>query len=314
MGVGVIGAGTMGREHAGAWRRLGVPVTIYCRTAGSRQQLAASSGAGTADSLQALLAEVDIVDVCTPTDTHLELVTAAANAGRHIICEKPIARTIAEATQLMAVCEKAGVQLHIGHVARYFPEYAAIRAALTAGEIGTPAVLRLSRRVDWPAPGAWFTDVARSGGMLVDLLIHDYDFARWIAGDITRVFARQVVKDGGGYARSYAILTHAGGALTHVQGEWALQGTGFRSTVEVAGDAGLVHYDSAADPSFRLNVAGPPPDLPMQPYADQLGEFLAAIEGGPPPRVTPADGLAALRIALAAEESERTGAPVEISR
>lgn len=309
--VGVLGAGGMGREHADAWRGLGVPVTIYSRSESARRELAGQTGAVAAESLEALLSDVDIVDICTPTDTHAELARAAAAAGRHVICEKPLARTAAEAVDVIDTCARAGVQLHVGHVARYFPEYAATKAALDAGEIGKPAVLRLSRSVNWPLQGgSWFHDAQRSGGMLVDLLIHDYDFARWIAGEVQRVFARTVTRDGGGYARSYAILTHTGGAITHVQGELSLPGNAFRSTLEVAGDAGLVHYDSADDRSFRSTT--PLRDLPLQPFADQLAEFLAAIDGGPPPRVSPADALAALRIALAAEESGRTGQVVEV--
>ncbi|HVX42791.1 MAG TPA: Gfo/Idh/MocA family oxidoreductase [Mycobacteriales bacterium] len=309
--VGVLGAGGMGREHSGAWRTLGIPVTIYSRTESARQALAEQTGAAAAESLDALLSEVDIVDICTPTDTHAPLARAAAAAGRHVICEKPLARTIADAVDVIDTCEKAGVQLHVGQVVRYFPEYVATKAAVDAGELGKPAVLRLSRSVNWPSwGGTWFLDLERSGGMLVDLMIHDYDFARWIAGEVRRVYARTVTKDGGGYGRSYAILTHAGGAATHAQGEWSLPGNAFRSTLEVAGDAGLIQFDSADNRSFRSSA--PLPDLPLQPFADQLAEFLAAIEGGPPPRVGPADALAALRIALAAEESGRTGQVVEV--
>lgn len=312
--VGVLGAGSMGREHADAWRKLGVPVTIYSRTASAGKLLAEQSGAKAVDSLESLLSEVDVVDICTPTDTHAELVRAAAGAGRHVICEKPLARTAADAVALIEECERAGVQLHVAHVARYFPEYAAIKSTVDAGDIGKPAVLRLSRSINWP-PGnrTWFLDNERSGGLLVDLMIHDYDLARWIAGDVARVFARTVAKSGGGYARAYAILTHVDGAITHVQGEFSLPGNAFRSTIEVAGDAGLVQFDSAADRSFELHSTTPLPDLPKQPYADQLAEFLVAIEGGSPPRMSTTDALAALQIALAAEESGRTGAAVEVS-
>ncbi|HVX45976.1 MAG TPA: Gfo/Idh/MocA family oxidoreductase, partial [Mycobacteriales bacterium] len=99
--VGVIGAGGMGREHSDAWRSLGVPVTIYSRTESARRALAEQTGGAAAESLDALLSEVDIVDICTPTDTHADLIRKAAATRRHVICEKPLARTVADAVDVI---------------------------------------------------------------------------------------------------------------------------------------------------------------------------------------------------------------------
>ncbi len=128
-------------------------------------------------------------------------------AGKHILCEKPLGRTLAQAQEMTAACEAAGVKLMVAHVVRFFPDYAQARRRVMAGEIGRPAVIRLSRESFQPKKAAdnWFVDDAKSGGMVLDLMIHDLDYARWVAGPVTQVFAKSTG------THALAILTHAAG-------------------------------------------------------------------------------------------------------
>jgi predicted dehydrogenase len=255
------------------------------------------------------------------------MVIAAAGAGRAVICEKPLARTLDQGRAMVAACRQAGVPLFVAQVVRFFPEYALARAQVLAGAIGRPAVLRLARgsfRPQRPA-GTWFFDEAKSGGLLVDLMIHDFDYARWVAGEVESVYARHVGSPTPAVPLDYglAILRHRSGALSHVAGAWAYPPPAFRTGLEIAGDGGLLHWDSTGDAPIEWllqpNPADPRPDVGVptsptheSPYTTEIREFYAALTTGAPVRVTAADGLAALQIALAAAESARTARAVTL--
>lgn len=315
--LGVVGLGGMGSGHAAFWRDLGVEVHGYDEFAEARAA-AARAGVQVHDDLTSLLSAVDAVDVCTPTDVHARVALAAVRAGRHVIVEKPITRTLAEADELLAAASEANVQLHVAHVVRYFPAYAAAHEAVEAGRIGRPAVLRFTREGGLPGGRRWFLNAERSGGLILDVMIHDIDYARWIAGEVVRVYAKELRRVGpeNTASHAYAVLTHADGAISHVTASWAREGAGFRTSFDIAGETGLLEY--ATDERVAMRTA--PPELfgggewrkGEDPWSLELREFLTALNGGPAPRVSAADGRAALRIALAAIESAATGEPIEI--
>jgi predicted dehydrogenase len=327
--VGVAGAGFMGATHAAAWAATPARlVGVIAEEAAEAGRLADQYGARVFPDLPALLAEIDVLDICTPTHLHHDMALAAAAAGKHIICEKPLARTVAQGQAMIAACRQAGVQLFVAHVVRFFPEYALARAAVAGGQIGRPGVLRLARgsyRPKKPA-GNWFLDFAKSGGMILDLMVHDFDYARWVAGEVESVFAKHVGEAHPDAPVEYglAILKHAGGALSHVTGAWAYPPPTFRTRLEIAGDAGLIEFDSDATAPIELLLSrtgsGESPDVGLpasplseSPYTTQIKEFHAALTGGQAPRVTAGDGLAAIQIALAAIESVKTGRAVRLA-
>jgi UDP-N-acetylglucosamine 3-dehydrogenase len=123
--------------------------------------------------------DVEVVDICLPTVFHRDLALRAAGEGRHVILEKPIARTIEDAREILDAFSGDGPRLFVGHVVRFFPEYVGIKGKIDAGELGTIGVVRTSRRspflTGW---NDWYADWRVSGGVLVDLLIHDFDFLR----------------------------------------------------------------------------------------------------------------------------------------
>lgn len=325
--VGLIGAGGIARAHLPAWTALGARVTVLS-TDGHAEQLAAKYAefdVTAVQSLDELLERCTVVDVCTPTYTHRQLVLGAIAAGKHVACEKPLSLDVAGAQEMADAARAAGVLLFPAHVVRYFPAYAALAGAVAAGEIGDPAVLRFTRSGCYPVWAPWFSDPALSGGILVDQMIHDLDFARLLAGDVVRVHAQVRGKQDAGavagdVATGTAVLTHASGAVSHVLGVWGQPDLPFRTTFRVAGSGGILEHDSTAHTGFRVLAQGvrrtgegiPGSPMTESPYLTELREFAAAVEGGPAPRVTAHDGVEAVRIACAAAESARTGEPVEL--
>lgn len=320
--VGLIGTGFMGSVHAAAWRAIGAPVAALLVPPGRERPVdPALTGAEVHTDVEAFLAAADIVDICTPSDTHVELALAAAAAGRPTLCEKPLSLEVAEALRVVAAFERAGVTLQVAHVVRFFPEYVAAREAVVRGEVGDPAVLRLSRLTFAPdrGPGSWFADERRSGGLFFDLMIHDLDVARWIGGDVTTVYARA---SGGPRSHGIAVLTHASGAISHVEASWAEPAPVFRTRLEIAGAHGIITCDSdeTAPIVARLHTeqgAGTTAladvSLAANPFEAELAHFLDVIAGADPV-LTPLDAVAAVQLAAAARLSARDGVPVSIDR
>lgn len=329
MNIGIAGAGFMGATHAEGWAATEATIRGFLADrSGAAQKLAERYGAQVYPSFAAMLADVDAVDLCTPTHTHAELALAAARAGKHVVCEKPLARTVEQAREVIAACAQAGVKLLVAHVVRFSPEYALARAQVEQGEIGRPAVLRLSRSSYQPKKpaGNWFLDEEKSGGIMLDLMIHDLDYARWVAGEVETVFAKSIgtSNPGAPIDHAMALLTHTSGAISHVAASWAYPAPTFRTSLEIAGDAGLIEFSSAGtepiEPLLHAasadapDVALPTSTLAESPYTTQIKEFYAALVHDTPARVTAEDGLAAVQIALAAVESARTGKAVRLAR
>ncbi len=327
MRVGIVGAGFMGTTHAAGWAETPAQIAGFiAETNNEAGKLAEKYNAKVYSSLDKMLPEVEVVDICSPTHLHHEMVLKAAAAGKHIICEKPLARTAKQAQEMVAACKGAGVQLLVAHVVRFFPEYALAQSAVAEGQIGRPGVIRLHRgsyRPKKPA-GNWFLDEEKSGGILMDLMIHDYDYARWIAGDVESISARRVTEAHPDAPVDYGlvILSHRSGALSHISGAWAYPPPTFRTKLEIAGDRGLIEFasdDTAPIQNLILksdtdapDVALPSSPLSESPYTTQIKEFYRALVDGETPRVTATDGLRAVQIAEAAIQSAHSGQPVTI--
>ncbi|NDL58216.1 Gfo/Idh/MocA family oxidoreductase [Phytoactinopolyspora mesophila] len=325
--IGIVGAGFMGSVHAAGWAACAdADLVAVTSTPGKPPtQLAEQYGMRACATLEELLDLVDVVDICAPTDLHYEITLAAAAAGRAVICEKPLARLPAHGAQMIEACREAGVPLLVAHVVRFFPEYAAAKASVDNREIGDPAVVRLTRATFQPAKpaGNWFVDEQRSGGLHLDLMIHDLDYARWVAGDVVTAYARSVrgARPAADVDHVAAILRHRSGAISHVEGSWAYPRPTFRTRGEIAGTTGVLEFDSDRSapvrPVLRAHPEAGDTPLPSSPLAEpphttQLRHFLAVLRDGAEPVVTAEDGLAALRIAAAVDESITTGRPVEV--
>ncbi|HEX9333581.1 MAG TPA: Gfo/Idh/MocA family oxidoreductase, partial [Anaerolineales bacterium] len=197
MKVGIVGVGFMGTTHAVGWAETPAEIIGFtAETQNETEKLAEQYHTKIFPDLDSMLPDVDVVDICSPTHLHHEMVLKAAMAGKQIVCEKPLARTTQQAQEMVNICHKAGVQLLVAHVVRFFPEYVLAHSAVAEGQIGKPGLIRLHRGSYRPKKpsGNWFLDEAKSGGILMDLMIHDYDYARWLAGDVESVSARRVTE------------------------------------------------------------------------------------------------------------------------
>jgi predicted dehydrogenase len=330
MKIGIAGVGFMGTVHAEAWAATDAELVGFCADPPPEaDRLAQHYRARVYSDYSSLLNAVDVIDICTPTHLHHEMVVQAAQAGKHIICEKPLARTVAQAQEMIRLCRSAGVKLFVAHVVRFFPEYALAKAQVDQGKIGKPAVVRLARGSYRPKKptGNWFLDFEKSGGMMLDLMIHDLDYARWISGEVESVYAKNVSTGHPDSATEYgiAILKHTSGALSHVVGAWAYPPPTFRTSFEIAGDGGLIEWSSDSTAPINLLLRKESADAPdvglpgspvaESPYTTQIKEFYGALNASRDRavRVSAADGLAAVQIALAAIESARTGQPIQLA-
>lgn len=315
--IGIVGAGNMAGVHADGWAQTcDRIVAVFDPDRERSSKLASEYGALVADDFESLAGMVEVVDICTPTHTHGASIVAAAQAGVDIVCEKPLARTAPEAFDAIAACEEAGVQLLVGHVVRFFPEYATARELVVSGEIGHVGVVRLDRSTYLPAGvSSWFSDRSKSGGVVLDLMIHDVDYARWVAGDVERVYARGAF--GGDHV--LATLSHANGAISHIQGSWAYPRGSFRATLEIAGSEGLIQRRAAE--SFVASVEAqdevsdvpePPSSSTESPYVTEIKHFSSVLHGTAEPRVTAIDAARAVAVCDAIAESLVTNQAVEV--
>ncbi|MBA2714307.1 MAG: Gfo/Idh/MocA family oxidoreductase [Rubrobacteraceae bacterium] len=323
MRLGLVGAGFMGGVHLSAYAN--IPEVEVVGVADARPESAVAGaqlvGARPYASYDELVAaeDVEVVDICLPTAFHRDLAVRAAGEGRHVILEKPIARTIEDAGEILDAFSGGGPRLFVGHVVRFFPEYVAIKQKIDAGDLGTVGMVRTSRRspflLGW---NDWYADWRVSGGVLLDLVIHDFDFLRWTLGEVERVYARGVL--GREYNRlDYALVTlrFRGGAIAHVEGHWGYPGP-FNYSIEVAGSRALLTADST-EPGTLEAIREPDapdgvPDLASgtSPYEAELAHFIHCIATGEESIVKVRDAYEALRISLAATESVLSGEPVTL--
>jgi len=323
MRVAIVGAGSLGSVHARAAASLpGVRVSWVADIDQERAaDLAGQVGASASADVGGVLGrdDVDAVVVAVPTDRHREVVELAAESGKHVFCEKPLALTLPGARAMIAACDRAGVRLMAGQVVRFFPEYARIGTLLREGAVGRVATVRARRLNVHPGSHrSWYADPARSGGLIMDLMIHDLDTLRWYFGEAERVMAHDLSTRPSAGTLDYAVATirFRGGEVGHVEASWAHQG--FRTSIEVAGDAGLLRHDSQEGISLRTERPGslggdylvPTGPAGESPYRAELRHFFDRLADGEPFLTPGEDAAASLALALAVRDSARTGQPV----
>lgn len=280
----------------------------------------------------ALLARDDIqaVVVCAPTDEHAALVIAAAQAGKQVLCEKPIATTTADARAMIDACHLAGVQLHVAFVCRFYPMIASTKAMLEAGDIGTIFGMLGGNRGRPPLPPAypaWITHPEHAGGgAVLDHSVHVTDAMRYLTGAEVATVSAEV---GTLYQPDLAVddcgvllLTFDNGIAASVDPSWSIPAANpfhYDFFLRITGTDGSIALD---DTRQALRVAS---DLPRErgllwePFgvdvdAAMVRHFVACVRQGVElaPRASGEDGLRALEIALAAYESARSGQPVRL--
>jgi myo-inositol 2-dehydrogenase / D-chiro-inositol 1-dehydrogenase len=327
--IGVIGVGRIGRMHASLLARQipGASVAaVHDANDESARDVALSLGVPTAADVDELLSnpEVDAVAICSSTDTHAELIVAAAQAGKAIFCEKPVSLDLAEVDRALAAVDEAAVPFQIGFNRRFDPAHASVAAAVADGTVGEPHLVRITSRDPAPPPLAY---VEVSGGIFLDMTIHDFDMARFVTGsEVVEVFARGAVRidPAFGAARdvdtAVVMLEHENGCLTTIDNSrQALYG--YDQRVEVFGSLGVA---ASANPLAHTGVvrtangtqATTLPYFYLErytlSYVNEWQAFVTAVTSGAEPPVTAPDARAPLVIGLAAWRSVREGRPVRL--
>ncbi len=330
MKVAVIGAGCMGQMHALTCSRL--PELELTRVVDLRPEaaraLAERHGAEASTDAEEAFADdsIELVIIATSTESHKDLVVRALESGKHVFCEKPIARRLDEGLEMLEAARRARGKAMVGHVVRFLPEYAAIKRLLDAGKIGTPAIVRTERNLYVPPTADnWFVDFGRSGGVIYDLAIHDMDFCMACFGPVERVYAKglmhsDLAPDSGDYA--LVTLRFARGTIAHLEASW-LYAAGFYMAFEASGSTGILEYDSRSVRPLVFCPAGAEAkervgaELPESPfiesgYVTELKLFVEAIEQDREPPITFEYAVDVLRVADAAERSVLTGKAVAL--
>jgi myo-inositol 2-dehydrogenase/D-chiro-inositol 1-dehydrogenase len=326
--VGVIGVGRIGRMHAALLTNEveGAAVSVvHDAVEDAARDVASELGVASAADVEDLLgADIDAVAICSNTDTHPDLIVAAARAGKAIFCEKPISLELAEVDRALAAVEEAGVAFQIGFNRRFDPAHAAVAAAVRDGTVGEPHLLRISSRDPAPPPMAY---IRGSGGIFLDMTIHDFDMARFVTGsEVVEVFARGAVRldpefaDADDVDTATVSLVHSNGCLTTIDNSRQAV-YGFDQRVEVFGSRGMAASENPLAHTAIVRTedgtrAAPLPyfylDRYIPSYVREWEAFVAAVSAGETPPVTGADARAPLAIGLAAWRSLREGRPVRV--
>jgi len=335
--VGIAGFGFMGRMHYRCWKTLdGVRVTAVCDAdpdaladAGtSRGNIAGAEGdvdlAGVQvyGDFEQMIAEepLDAVSITVPTYLHAPSTIAALDAGLHVLCEKPMALSLADGTRMIKAAERSGKVLQIGHCIRFWPEYAKAKEIIDSGEHGRVIAATFERLAATAArgPQSWFSDEKLSGGVALDLHIHDTDFVQYLFGVPRAVCSGGVPGPGGGLAHIATRYCYDDKLVT-AEGGWAMMpGFGFEMRFHVAMERATITYDFLRKPALRLIPAeGDPIEPPCEEgdgYARQIAHFARRVRGQEvPPVTTLQESWDSLRIVEAERESVRTGKKVCLS-
>jgi myo-inositol 2-dehydrogenase / D-chiro-inositol 1-dehydrogenase len=331
MNVGLIGAGRIGKIHA---ENISVhmPRVTITRIA----DIAADKVKDWAKSLgitrvgtdaQEVLADPEIgaVIICSSTDTHAELVSAAAARGKHIFCEKPVDLTVPRVKKALADVKKAGVKLQVGFNRRFDHNFRRIRDLVQQGAVGEPHIVRITSRDPAPPPPEY---VKVSGGIFLDMTIHDFDMARYLTGsDAVEVYAKGAVLvdpsigKAGDVDTAVVTLTFANGCIGVIDNSRRAS-YGYDQRVEVFGSKGALACGNDTPSSVQLsNESGVSGDKPLyffleryrQAFIDEMRAFFDTVLDGKPSPVGDIDGLKPLLMGFAAKKSVAEGRPVKIS-
>jgi predicted dehydrogenase len=332
--VGIIGAGNIARNHVEGYRAAGVRIVGIADTQPATLERRAREWDVEHAFLDVgellALPGLDAVSVCTPNAAHHGATLAAAAAGVHVLCEKPVSLSLAEADEMIEACRRAGVVLAIDHHLRNNPSVERARAMIAAGTIGRVTFVRMRQAHDWSGapevPPGFRTPAIAGGGTLLDNGCHLFDLARHLAGPVADVFARTAtlgfeveVED-----TAQVSLRFASGALGQIETSWT--STGWDQGFTVNGTHGSLEYTErlgrpvlrfvhreAGDDDWAATRVTAWEHAGDGDHIRAVGAFVAAVRGERPVACTGEDGREAVRLALASYESAATGLPVTIA-
>jgi myo-inositol 2-dehydrogenase/D-chiro-inositol 1-dehydrogenase len=330
LNIGILGAGRIGIVHAetAAFR---IPEARILAIADvnreAAQAVAARCGIPTVAETSAEIfanSEIEAVLICSSTNTHADLIVQAAQAGKHIFCEKPIAHDLGQIDRALAAVEQAGVKLQIGFNRRFDANFARVRQAVVSGEIGTPRLLHIVSRDPAPPPVSY---IRVSGGMFLDMTIHDFDMARFLIGDEVEeiytsggVMVDPEIGKAGDLDTALIVMRFHNGVIGTID-NCRQAAYGYDQRVEILGSEGKIATDNCYPNQAAVSTGKMVRrDLPLNFFMDrytesftsELRSFVAAVRENRPTAVTGIDGRIPVVMGLAARKSYDEHRPVRL--
>jgi myo-inositol 2-dehydrogenase/D-chiro-inositol 1-dehydrogenase len=324
----ILGAGRIGQVHAKAVTATdgAALVAIADPVHEAAQSVAGKYGCDirTIDEIAAS-DDVDAVAICTPTNTHADLIEQFAKAGKAMFCEKPVDLSLKRVQDCLAAVDTESAKLMVGFNRRFDPDFMAVKAAIDAGRVGDVEMVTITSR----DPGAPPVDYIKvSGGIFRDMTIHDFDMARWLLGEEVETVMAQAsvltdpeIGEAGDFDSVNVMLRTASGKQAIITNSRRAT-YGYDQRIEVLGSGGMVSAKNMAEANIELangDGFGTPPLLNffmtryVTAYANEIAAFVAAIADGAPTPTTGHDGLMALALADAAVKSVAEGRAVKLS-
>ncbi len=332
--VGIIGLGFMGQTHIKAYRQIPdaniVAICDAVRLPADGNLTGVAGNIAATDQIRfdmsvvkgyrdyrELLAnpDVQLVDICLPTPLHAETAIAALWASKHVLCEKPLARTTTVCREIVAAARQSKGFFMPAHCLRFWPEWAWLKAAMEDGRFGRVLAVKLTRLSE---PPGWsqgtYLKGDESGGALLDLHIHDTDFVQFCFGRPRAVCSTGQSRLSGAIDHVTTIYRVASGASVVAEGSWLMgPGHGFKMAYQAVFENATVDYDcTRGAEALKVFAAGKGLQVIQcegaDGYVGELRHFIESIQAGRPPSiVTGDDGLSAVEICEAEERSVKTG-------
>lgn len=268
---------------------------------------------------------IDAVIICSPTDTHADYVEIAAKAGIHVFCEKPLDLSLKRVVEVLEVVEKANIKLMLGFNRRFDKEFRKVQELVRDGAVGEPHLVKITSRDPGAPPVSY---IEKSGGLFLDMTIHDFDMARFVVGkEVEEVYAKgavlidPLIGEAGDIDTAVITLTYTDGTMAIIDNS-RQAAYGYDQRIEVFGSKGMVQANNNFMDSHRLYTAkGIEAALPLhfflERYADayraEISDYVKSLKNGETVPVDGRDGLSSLQIGLAAIKSLKEKRPVKIN-
>ena len=327
--IGVAGLGRIGKIHFDNLRNhvSGAELVAVADPSSEGRAYAEKSDVACYESFDELVghSELDAVAVCSPTDQHANHVVAAARAGKHLFCEKPLDLSVARVEETLAVVNEAGVKLMLGFNRRFDRHFAKLKSLVASGSVGEPHIIKLTSRDPAPPPLEF---IKHSGGLFLDMTIHDFDMARHLAGcDAVEVYAKganlldPAIGEAGDVDTAVCVITFENGATAVIDNSRKAV-YGYDQRAEVFGTKGMASIGNETPDRHELFTAagqqGPLlEDFFLERYAlayrAEMQAFVNAVKDRKPVPVGGEDGLKALKLGVAALQSAKEHRPVAVA-
>ncbi|MFY0662577.1 MAG: inositol 2-dehydrogenase [Shimia sp.] len=326
--IGLLGCGRIGQVHARSIAQIdGASVTAVADAfPAPAQDLANRANATVMDTMELInSSDVDAVVIGTPTDTHYDLIHAAAKAGKAIFCEKPVDLSSNRIRDCKAVVETAGAPFMTAFNRRFDPSFADLQARLQQGQIGDTEIITIQSRDPSPPPVSY---IKSSGGIFRDMMIHDLDMARFLLGeDPVRVYAigsalvDPEIGNAGDVDTAAVTLSTTSGKICQITNSRRAS-YGYDQRIEVHGSRGMLRAENVHETTVEMATETGFVRAPVQhffleryeaAYRAEMAHFVAAVENNTPPTPSIEDGLQAQLLADAADQSLKSGAPVDLT-